>query len=222
MNKDVLSLDDLSRESGVPSESLTEWTETKLLQAGRFCSTARPLCSPPPASIVSPISNDWPTSATAPRRFLKIIKKVGLPRDGHGRKHAPHKDRFLTVGQLAEAGVSPRTIKHWEDMGIIGPEMRSEGGFRLYPQVYVYLCHLIKDLQVFGYSLEEIKTISDYFRDFLTVSAHPETLSRKETQGRLEVMLREIDILLEKMELIKKGSPAGTTCSGRKRRKSSS
>ena len=138
--------------------------------------------------------------------ITRIVKKVGLPRTEAGESDSSKPDRYFTVGTLAEkAGVSPRTIKHWEDMGIIGPEMRSEGGFRLYPQIYVYLCHLIKDLQVFGYSLDEIKTISDYFRDFLAISAHPETLSRKETQGRLEVMLREIGILLEKMELMKKG-----------------
>ena len=40
---------------------------------------------------------------------------------------------YLTVGNLADKiGVSPRTIKHWEDKGIIEPDMRSDGGFRLY------------------------------------------------------------------------------------------
>jgi len=140
------------------------------------------------------------------QEITRIVRKVGLPKNETGASESSKPDQYFTVGTLAEkAGVSPRTIKHWEDVGIIGPEMRSEGGFRLYPQIYVYICHLIKDLQVFGYSLEEIKTISDYFRDFLTVSAQPETLSKKETQGRLENMLREVDILLEKMELMKKG-----------------
>jgi len=59
------------------------------------------------------------------------------------------------------------------------------GGFRLYPQVAITLCHLIKDLQVFGYSLEEIKNLSDYFRDFLAVSAHPETLSKRKPRAGL-------------------------------------
>lgn len=138
--------------------------------------------------------------------ITRIVRKVGLPSNESGKSDPSKPDQYFTVGTLAEkAGVSPRTIKHWEDIGIIGPEMRSEGGFRLYPRIYVYLCHLIKDLQVFGYSLEQIKTISDFFRDFLAIQSRPESLSKKETQAGLDVMLGEIEALLEKMELMKKG-----------------
>jgi len=66
--------------------------------------------------------------------------------------------KHLTIGGLAKrVGVSARNIKHWEDKGIIEPDMRSEGGFRLYSQVFVYLCDLIKDLQLFGYKTGEKK-----------------------------------------------------------------
>src|SRR4030066_336204 len=98
-----------------------------------------------------------------------LAGKAGVPADGHGRKRAPDKDHFLTVGNLAErSGVSPRTIKHWEDKGIIEPDMRTEGGFRLYSESYVFLCQLIRDLQLFGYTLEEVKVVSDEVRDFMS------------------------------------------------------
>ena len=58
-------------------------------------------------------------------------------------------DQYITISSLAEqVGVSPRTIKHWEEKGIIESEMRSAGGFRLYSQIYVYMCKLVKDLQI--------------------------------------------------------------------------
>jgi DNA-binding transcriptional MerR regulator len=113
---------------------------------------------------------------------------------------------FLTVGDLAElVGVSPRAIKHWEEKGIIEPDMRSEGGFRLYADAYVYFCELIKDLQLFGYSLEEIKEISDYFRAFLSIKDDLEVYSKEETEAKLEEMLDRIRIFDEKAGLLKQG-----------------
>jgi DNA-binding transcriptional MerR regulator len=36
------------------------------------------------------------------------------------------------IGQVAEAvGLSPRTIRHWEEIGPVLPSGRSAGGFRL-------------------------------------------------------------------------------------------
>ena len=136
----------------------------------------------------------------------KIVKKVGLPQDKAGRKALPEKDRFLTVGNLAErSGVSPRTIKHWEDKGIIEPDMRTEGGFRLYSASYVLICELIRDLQLFGYSLEEIKALSDDVRALLAIQGDIEAFPKAEVDGKLESMLRAVEALFDKMGQLKTG-----------------
>ena len=101
--------------------------------------------------------------------------------------------------------MSIRTIKHWEDKGIIEADMRSEGGFRLYSQTFVYLCNLIKDLQLFGYTLEQIKTISDYFRQFLAIEENIDTYSREEAAKKLDTMLHAIEELKGKINLLKEG-----------------
>jgi len=114
--------------------------------------------------------------------------------------------KHLTIGDLAEkVGVSPRTIKHWEEKGIIEADMRSSGGFRLYSEIYVYLCNLIRDLQLFGYSLEEIKEISDLFREFLVLNKNVEIYSRVASEKKLDTMLTEISALKERMKLLKSG-----------------
>ena len=136
----------------------------------------------------------------------KIMKKVGLPKDGTGKKFGLEKDNYFTVGQLAErSGVSPRTIKHWEDKGIIEPDMRNEGGFRLYPEAYVMVCQLVRDLQLFGYSLEEIKAVSDDVRGMLALEAAAEAFPKPEAEEKLAAMLREIQSLFEKMKLFREG-----------------
>jgi len=89
----------------------------------------------------------------------KIVKKIGLPNSTSILKEEKNVAKFITISDLAkEVGVSVRTIKHWEEKGIIESEMRSAGGFRLYSETYIYMCQLIRDLQLFNYSLEEIKT----------------------------------------------------------------
>ena len=205
MNKDVLTLDDLARKAGVSSERLGEWTKAKLLRPDGFTDGKAPLFAAGSLGRVALIRR-LADLGYGTEEVLKIIKKVGLPRDERGRKPAPDKDRFLTVGNLAErSGVSPRTIKHWEDKGIIEPDMRTEGGFRLYSEAYVFLCQLIRDLQLFGYTLEEVKAVSDDVRTLLAIEADPDSFPRAEVEKKLEVMLEAIRALFGKMKLLREG-----------------
>ncbi|MBC7187649.1 MAG: MerR family transcriptional regulator [Calditrichaeota bacterium] len=135
----------------------------------------------------------------------KIVRKVGLPSQATPRSQTQVTD-FLTVGELADkTGLNARTIKYWEERGILQPDARSTGGFRLYSRVYVYLCNLIKDLQNFGYSLEEIKEASDLFRDFLAISEGTSPYTQEQARERLELMQERIAALNERMAALKDG-----------------
>jgi len=205
MNKDVLNLEDLARKTGVAAERLAEWTEAKLLKPDGFADDKAPLFSPASEARVAHIQR-LADLGYGTEEILKIVKKVGLPQDGRGRKKDPGKNRFLTVGNLADrSGVSPRTIKHWEDKGIIEPDMRTEGGFRLYSESFVFLCQLIRDLQLFGYTLEEIKTVSDDVRTFLAIEDDLEAFSAAEVEKRLAAMLQAVQSLFGKMTLLEEG-----------------
>jgi DNA-binding transcriptional MerR regulator len=136
----------------------------------------------------------------------KITKKIGFPKTSKGSGKSSKQKKQFTIGGLAErVEVSPRTIKHWEEMGIIEADMRSEGGFRLYSEIYVYLCKLVKDLQLFGYSLEQIKKISDLFRTFLAIESDITQYSKKAAEKELNQMLQEIKRLFDKVNLLKEG-----------------
>jgi DNA-binding transcriptional MerR regulator len=91
--------------------------------------------------------------------ILKIKRSVGLPvKDEKGRFVS--RSDFLTIGELAErSGINVRTIKFWEEKGLIAPHRRTEGGFRLYRPGEVVLLSFIKDLQAFNYTLAEIGNI---------------------------------------------------------------
>jgi DNA-binding transcriptional MerR regulator len=67
---------------------------------------------------------------------------------------------LLSIGALARAtGVSQRTIRYYEELGILPEPKRSEGGTRRYPPDYKFYIEgalLLKDL---GFSLDELKLI---------------------------------------------------------------
>jgi len=136
----------------------------------------------------------------------KIVKKIGFPKGSGSGVQKGGTRKHLTIGELADkVKVSPRTIKHWENKGIIEADMRSSGGFRLYSDAYVYLCMLIKDLQLFGYTLEQIKEISDHFRDFIVISKDLGFYSQKKTDEKLNEMEKEIKAVRERISLFREG-----------------
>lgn len=91
---------------------------------------------------------------------IKQIKsKVGLPR--RIEKNNSVYGRLLTIGEIAEKSrISSRTLKYWEEKELIKPDSRSSGGFRLYRESFVEICQRIKELQLFGYTVEELKNMS--------------------------------------------------------------
>jgi DNA-binding transcriptional MerR regulator len=203
--KKVFVLEDILEKTGVSEKDFKAWEKTKLIKPEGLTDGKIPLFTKNTIDKIKKIKNLYDLGYQL-NDIQKIIKKVGLPKDEEEGKKGSKLNEFLTVGSLAEqVGVSPRTIKHWEDKGIIEPDMRSEGGFRLYSEIYIYLCQLIKDLQLFGYTLEEIKEISDLFRDFLAIEDNPAFFKKEETASKLNQMLSKIQILFDKMALFKEG-----------------
>ena len=205
MKKSIYSLADFVKQAGISEKALDEWIEQKLLKPDGTTEDRTPFFSNVSLNKAIHIQKLLELGYK-PVDIHKIIRKVGLPSHKTDAKKQPKMREFLTVGDLAErVGVSPRAIKHWEEKGIIDPDMRSEGGFRLYADAYVYLCELIKDLQLFGYSLEEIKEISDYFRAFLSIKDDLEVYSKEDTETKLEEMLERIQSFDEKAGQLKQG-----------------
>jgi DNA-binding transcriptional MerR regulator len=205
MKKAIFERQELCRRLGIDGKTLDEWQDCKIFGPFGFGDDHTPLYTEAAVADGEHIKR-LRELGYGIKEIQKIIRKIGLPRSAHRENADGKKQNFLTVGALAEkAGVSPRTIKHWEDMGIIEPNMRSEGGFRYYGDVYIYLCNLIKDLQLFGYSLVDIKLISDLFRFYLASQQDPDSSPEVEKAAKLETMLQEIERLFEKMALLKAG-----------------
>jgi DNA-binding transcriptional MerR regulator len=72
----------------------------------------------------------------------------------------PHQpEAYLQIGEVAErTGVTQRTLRFYEEKGLLKPPSRLEGGFRLYSEDDVKRVEQIKRLQtLLGFTLADIK-----------------------------------------------------------------
>jgi len=71
-------------------------------------------------------------------------------------------DRTWRIGELArETGLTVRTLHHYDQLGLLSPLSRTEGGHRCYTSGDVRRLHRIVALRSLGISLEEIGTLLD-------------------------------------------------------------
>jgi methyltransferase (TIGR00027 family) len=65
----------------------------------------------------------------------------------------------IKIGELAKrAGLTVRTLHHYDNIGLLSPSARSENGFRMYDQDDVIRLQRIQALKQFGCSLSVIRT----------------------------------------------------------------
>lgn len=68
--------------------------------------------------------------------------------------------RLRQIGAVAEAvGLSIRTIRHYEEVGLVPPSGRSAGGFRLYTDDDIDRLRLIKQMKPLDFTLEEMADV---------------------------------------------------------------
>lgn len=61
------------------------------------------------------------------------------------------------IGELAErTGLSLRTIRHYDEIGLLVPSGRSDGGYRLYTDDDLDRLMLIRRMKPLGYSLDQM------------------------------------------------------------------
>lgn len=64
------------------------------------------------------------------------------------------------IGEVAERlGMSQRTIRHYDDLGIVKPSARTSGGFRLYTEADVRRFELIRPFRSLGIGLDTARSV---------------------------------------------------------------
>jgi DNA-binding transcriptional MerR regulator len=79
--------------------------------------------------------------------------------------HRGQESRFdvsehMQIGEVAErTGLSLRTIRRYEEVGLVTPATRSQGGFRLYTAADLRRLGLIRQMKALGFRLDEMRDL---------------------------------------------------------------
>ncbi len=103
---------------------------------------------------------------------------------------------LLKIGELkARSGISVKTIRYYEQLGLIEAEKRTEGGFRLFTPEAIARLAFIKRSQSLGLSLQEIGEI---------LHVHDQgKLPCQEVRHKLQAKVKDIEQRIEELQLLK-------------------
>ncbi|MPZ50058.1 MAG: MerR family transcriptional regulator [Dehalococcoidia bacterium] len=110
----------------------------------------------------------------------------------------------LTIGRAArQTGLTPKTIRFYEDEGLLPAARRSESGYRLYTEADLTRLRLIQRLRLIDLSLPDVRTLVQHaytadcatFGEQLlsTISSQQAEVARKLTE--LQALKDDLDAL---------------------------
>ncbi|MFE7901157.1 MerR family transcriptional regulator [Streptomyces sp. NPDC057424] len=106
--------------------------------------------------------------------------------------------RQMQIGEVAErTGLSLRTIRHYEEVGLVIPSARSKGGFRLYTESDVERLMVIRRMKPLDFSLEEMRDLLDITDRLAATDDPPAGEERERLRERLDSYRKVADARCE-------------------------
>ena len=85
---------------------------------------------------------------------------------------------MTTIGEVAErSGMPAKTIRYYEEIGLIGPAARAENGYRDYDEADVHTLRFVKRARGLGFSIRDCQELLSIYRDRNRASADVKTLA---------------------------------------------
>lgn len=110
---------------------------------------------------------------------------------------------LVSIGQLArDAGVTSRTIRYYEELGILPAPNRSVGGTRKYPREYGGYLTAALALKELGFQLDEIKPLARLAAGRHVSHAQRDTAARL-IEAHIEVLARQIVVLRRLLDSVR-------------------
>ncbi|AXK32744.1 MerR family transcriptional regulator [Streptomyces armeniacus] len=107
-------------------------------------------------------------------------------------------ERQMQIGEVAErTGLSLRTIRHYEEVGLVIPSARSKGGFRLYTEADVERLMVIRRMKPLDFSLDEMRDLLEITDQLADTDTPPTAPERQRLRERLDSYCKVADARCE-------------------------
>lgn len=98
----------------------------------------------------------------------------------------------MQIGEVAEqVGLSLRTVRYYEEVGLLAEAARTDGGFRLYGAEHLAQLRLIKQMKPLGLSIEEMRALLTARDDFRTATSAGARAEARESLERFAELASE-------------------------------
>jgi Cu(I)-responsive transcriptional regulator len=86
----------------------------------------------------------------------------------------------VNIGEAAaRSGVPPKTIRYYEDIGLVGPAPRTGNGYRAYAANDVHVLRFVQRARSLGFSVNECRQLLDLYRNPHRASAQVKALTMR-------------------------------------------
>ena len=100
---------------------------------------------------------------------------------------------WMNIGEAArQSGVSSKTIRYYESVGLIEPARRSDSGYRVYSTQEVEQLRFIQRGRGLGFTVSEVANLLALWRDQSRESAQVKKLA-KDHLARIDIKIRELN-----------------------------
>ncbi len=106
------------------------------------------------------------------------------------------------IGEAAEAaGLPVKTVRYYADIGLVGPDGRSDAGYRVYGKEEIAKLAFVRRARAFGFSVDECRELLGLYEDRGRASADVKRIAL-ERLAEIEERLKELEGLRDELKLL--------------------
>ena len=119
-------------------------------------------------------------------------------------------DDTMRIGEVAErTELSFRTLRHYDEIGLVTPSARTDGGFRLYTEGDVARLLLIRRMKPLGFTLDEMRELLEVVDAMAGDADDPQIRARldgvrAEAASRREKLRRQVEMADEFLDQLER------------------
>lgn len=106
----------------------------------------------------------------------------------------------MNIGTVAaKSGVSTKTIRYYESIGLIPPAPRSENGYRHYSDRDVQTLQFVQRARGLGFSVEDVSSLLELWQNQRRTDVQVRALARRHIT-RMEDKIRELESIVKVLD----------------------